>query len=419
MDDVAVPEACSDDAPVILGMAPLVRMAYRQGDLSAIWNGFLSRTEANPRDAAALMDMSVILQVTGHRDKGLELQRAALREKRCYRRVHGRGTGLRILVLAAEGDFMANTPFDFLFEGSDFSLYIYYIDANTPLLRDAPPHDAAFVAVGESDANVPVLENLQRLLKDWRAPIVNGSPRRILALTRDKVASMFAAGDCILAPPTVIADRRTLRDLAEGQTGVAALLPNGVFPIIVRPHGTHAGEGLEKIDQPSAMANYLERQAGQSFYLAPFVDYSGPDGLFRKQRIAIIDGKAFPGHWATSAHWVVHYLSAGMLENESWRAEEAAWMANFDTDFAVRHARAFEVLHKRIGLDYFVIDCAETRDGRLLLFEAQVAMILHDMDPVETFPYKQPAMRKLFSAFQAAFQRRCSPPLERAGAICC
>jgi hypothetical protein len=286
-------------------------------------------------------------------------------------------------------------------------------------LRDAPPHDAAFIAVGESDANAPVLENLQRLLKDWRAPIVNGSPRSILALTRDTVASMFAAGESVFAPPTVIADRRTLRDLAEGQTGVAALLPNGVFPITVRPHGTHAGEGLEKIDQPSAMANYLERQAGQSFYLAPFVDYSGPDGLFRKQRIAIIDGKAFPGHWATSAHWVVHYLSAGMLENESWRAEEAAWMANFDTDFAVRHARAFELLHRRIGLDYFLIDCAEMSDGRLLLFEAQVAMILHDMDPVEIFPYKQPAMRKLFRAFQAAFQRRCSPPLERAAAVCC
>ena len=92
-------------------------------------------------------------------------------------------------------------------------------------------------------------------------------------------------------------------------------------------------------------------------------------------------------------------------------------MANFDTDFAVRHARAFEVLHRRIGLDYFLIDCAEMRDGRLLLFEAQVAMILHDMDPVEIFPYKQPAMRKLFTAFQAAFERRCSQPLERAGAI--
>ena len=127
MDLVAVPEACWDDAPVIAGMAPLVRTAYRQGDLRAIWSGLMSRYEANPRDAAACMDMSVILQVSGQRDQGLELQRAALQVKRCYRRVHGRGTGLRILVLAAEGDFMANTPFDFLFEGSRLhSIHLLY-----------------------------------------------------------------------------------------------------------------------------------------------------------------------------------------------------------------------------------------------------------------------------------------------------
>lgn len=412
---VVLPKAICDD---VIGMASLVRTAYRQGDLGSIWNQLLSRVAADPSDAGALMDMSVILQTTGHRDKGLELQRAALREQRCYRRVHGRGTGLNILVFVAEGDFMANTPFDFLFEGSDANIFMYYIDAHTPHLRDLPPHDAAFIAVGEFDANVPVLENLQRLLKDLRGAIVNGSPRRILALTRDTVAAMFAGDAHILAPSTVIAERQALQDLASGHTSVAALLPDGAFPLVVRPYGTHGGEGLEKIDKPGALADYLERHPGQKFYLAPFIDYSGPDGLFRKQRIVMIDGKPYAGHWATSSHWVVHYLSAGMLENELWRAEEAAWMAGFDTDFAVRHARAFELLYWRIGLDYFVIDCAETKDGRLLLFEAHVAMIVHDMDPVETFPYKQPAMRKLFNAFQAVFQRRCRPALESTAAAC-
>jgi hypothetical protein len=41
-------------------------------------------------------------------------------------------------------------------------------------------------------------------------------------------------------------------------------------------------------------------------------------------------------------------------------------------------------------------------DGRLLVFEADVAMIVHDMDSELVFPYKKPAMRKLFRAFHDA-----------------
>jgi hypothetical protein len=86
--------------------------------------------------------------------------------------------------------------------------------------------------------------------------------------------------------------------------------------------------------------------------------------------------------------------------------EEAAWMADFDSDFAARHADAFEALHRRIGLDYFAIDCAEMADGRLLLFEADVAMIVHSMDSEVVFPYKKQPMNALFSAFENALAAR-------------
>ncbi len=65
------------------------------------------------------------------------------------------------------------------------------------------------------------------------------------------------------------------------------------------------------------------RDRSAQYYIAPFIDYSDPDGLFRKQRIAIIDGEAFASHLAISEHWMVHYLSAGMAQHEERRAEEA------------------------------------------------------------------------------------------------
>ena len=74
-------------------------------------------------------------------------------------------------------------------------------------------------------------------------------------------------------------------------------------------------------------------------------------------------------------------------------------MREFDGDFAVRHAAALQALAERVALDYFAIDCGETKDGALLLFEADVAMIVHAMDPPEKYAYKLPAMRKLFAAF--------------------
>jgi hypothetical protein len=107
---------------------------------------------------------------------------------------------------------------------------------------------------------------------------------------------------------------------------------------------------------------------------------------------------------------MVHYLSAGMAGDAGKRAEEARFMASFDTDFAARHQAAFASLHRRTELDYFAIDCAELPDGRLLLFEADVAMIVHDLDSESLYPYKKPAMARLFAAFQAALSAAAARP---------
>ena len=140
------------------------------------------------------------------------------------------------------------------------------------------------------------------------------------------------------------------------------------------------------------------------------MDYRSADGLYRKQRIVFIGKRPFISHMAISEHWMVHYLSAGMTTGAEKRAEEAAFMrgfdTGFDTGFAARHAAAFRSLCDKIGLDYFGIDCAETRDGRLLLFEADVAMIVHALDPEPDFSYKKPVMRSLFAAFQQDLEEK-------------
>lgn len=76
-------------------------------------------------------------------------------------------------------------------------------------------------------------------------------------------------------------------------------------------------------------------------------------------------------------------------------------MEGFDEDFARRHGAAIEAIDRRLGLDYLVIDCAETAAGELLVFEVDTGAVVHSMDPADLFPYKLPAMRKVFDAFRA------------------
>jgi hypothetical protein len=380
------------------GLAFLGRLVFEGERLAQVWGELIARLTADPADTGAMLDLSTLLQMRGERDKGLELQAAALAEGRCFRTTHGTGQGLRILAFAAPGDLMTNTPLDFLLEGSDVELTTWYVDGAAPSPAEVPEHDVAFLAISQADDGSAALRKLEGAFDAWPQPVVNGRPNLIAALSRDSVAQSFAGHPLIVAPATRRVTRAALEAVARGEAELSTLHADLRFPVIVRPIGSHAGNGLEKIESLAALAAYLAGQAAADFFIAAFFDYAGTDGLFRKLRVVFVGGRPFVAHMAVSARWMVHYLNADMGE-VSHRLEEAATMETFDTGFAARHRQAFEVLTQTFGLDYFGIDCAETLDGRLVVFEADVAMIVHAMDSAELYPYKKPAMAKLFEGF--------------------
>ena len=403
MSDVT--QTAPDELPRIHGLSHLGQLMFDAVDISELWNGLIARATAEPADPAALYDLSTLLFLSGQADQGMAVQAQALEISPLYRRVHGDGSGLKVLAIFTPGGMMANTPLDFLLDGSDIQLDMLYLGDGVPPPADLPAHDVAFLAIGESSANVAVLSTLAPVLAAWPKPVVNAAPDRIAGLTRDGVVAMFEGSAHVLAPATRRLERRHVAAIAEGSAALADHLPGVAFPIIIRPIDSHAGNALEKIDDAQGLGVYLAANEPPEFYITAFVDYSGPDGLFRKQRLAFFGGAPYVSHMAVSSHWMVHYLSAEMAERAERRAEEAVFMAEFDETFAVRHAAAFAEMHAAFGLDYFAIDCAETKDGRLLLFEADVAMIIHAMDSEELYPYKKPAMRKLFTAFQGMLAR--------------
>jgi glutathione synthase/RimK-type ligase-like ATP-grasp enzyme len=394
------------DAP--LGVAKFSALAFSGVDLAPLRSQLLDKYVFEPDNAAALMDLSIIEQFLGSVEDGLARQQEALRLHRVYRSPFaGDKPGLRLLAFAAPGDIGTNTPLEFLLEGSDVSLATLYIVPGEPLATTIPDHDLAIVAVSESDANQPVLAEIARLIATWPKPVLN-PPDRIARLARERLHALMTPVAEIAIPMTVRIDRSSLMEIGASKAPLQSILADGAFPLIARPIDSHAGRGLQKLDDPAAVRAYLSGRPERGFYISRFIDYRNADGLFRKYRIVFIDGHAYACHMAITDQWMIYYLNADMGQSAAKRAEEERFMVGFDAEFAARHRAALTALASRIGLDYFGIDCAETGDGKLLLFEADIAMIVHLMDSPALFPYKVPQMRKVFAAFCAMLKARAT-----------
>ena len=388
---------------VFLGLAPFLRASTAGQELKPYAESLLAEAQQRQTDSPLWMNLSVAMQCIGQRDIGLTIQSLALEQQRIFHLPAMQQPVLaRLLVLMTPGDIAANTPIDCLLERTDVDLIFYYVSQPEPFALPVPEHDVLLVAISESDEHRATLLALEERLKDWPKPIIN-QPSRIPCVGRDAASALLHDAPGIAMPPTLRCGRETLQAIAAAQTTLAANFPGNEFPIIARPYDSQAGRDLARIASTAELADYLAKVQAADFFIAPFIDYSGGDGLFRKFRIALIDGQAYACHMAVSDHWMIHYVNAGMYEDANKRAEELAFMEHFD-DFVQRHRSALNEIHRRTGLDYLLIDGAETRDGKLLIFEIDHTMVVHAMDPVEMFPYKQQHIAKARDAFRAYLQ---------------
>jgi glutathione synthase/RimK-type ligase-like ATP-grasp enzyme len=348
----------------------------------------------------------VIAQLVGEKELGLQLQLQALSLRAIYRSpCRSDKPQLRVLAIAAAADIGGNTPLEFLLEGNDIELYTYYVVPGFERPEVLPDHDVAFIAIPESDTTHETLGTVQAMLLNWPRPVIN-NPRSIAELERDRLHKLLEHAPGIDIPATARVDRDDIADVVDGEMALDDILSDGAFPLIIRPVGSQAGHGLAKLDSMDDVMPYLEAHESEDFFLSRFVDYSGDDGQFRKYRVVFVAGKAFACHLAIAGQWDLWYANAEMEQDDIKRSEEKRFMEKFDEEFAARHAKAFAELTHRVGLDYFAIDCAETKDGKLLIFEADIAMIVHNMDPSEVYPYKGPQMQKIFAAFAALLEAR-------------
>jgi hypothetical protein len=388
-----------------IGFAHLTRQAFEGVDLHPLRDQLLSRIAEGTAQAGEGLDLSLIAQLMGEKEAGLVIQSEVLSFHQLFRTPAAvPKPGLRVLALAADIDMGGNTPIEFLLEGSDIELLTLYVTKDKGLPETLPEHDVAIVVASDSEECREALALIERAAPNWPRPLLN-RPELIGNLDRDKLFRLLADIPGLDIPVTAHATRAQLTDLAEGRIACADITGELHFPMIARPRGTHAGVGLAKLDDAAALAAYLAERQEHDFFVARFVNYAGPDGLFRKIRLAMVDGKPYACHMAIADRWDIWYLNAYMAFSEEKRAEEASFMQDFDHAFAARHKQALDEMSRRVGLDYFIVDCAENQAGELLVFEADNTAVVHNMDSPVVFPYKPPQMRKIFAAFTAMLAR--------------
>jgi hypothetical protein len=110
-------------------------------------------------------------------------------------------------------------------------------------------------------------------------------------------------------------------------------------------------------------------------------------------------------HLAISPNWMIHYYNAPMADHQWMRDEEAGFLADLGSVFHGQLMDALQGLAKAVGLEYFGIDCALGPDGRLLVFEADTAMLVHTTDPVDLYPYKLEYVPRIYRALETLIDR--------------
>ena len=257
-----------------------------------------------------------------------------------------------------------------------------------------PPFDLVFNGIGDADRLPANLPKVLRLLERGRHRILN-HPDAVARTGRAQLPALLDGLPGVLVPPVQIC--------AAGATAQAAKALG--YPVLLRPVGSHGGDGLCRIDRAGALP-----PVDGPAYLTRFVDFVSPDGWYRKYRVIFVAGSTYPYHLAISRHWMVHHWTAGMQDDPARRAEERRFLDDPEAVLGTAAMQSLAAIAARLSLDFAGIDFAQLPDGRLLVFEANATMLVHP-EPDGPFAYRNPAVAVIRHAFDRLLAEAAPPNL--------
>src|SRR5271156_5441114 len=250
---------CAEEAATALypsadriGFARLTTLAFGGADLRFLQHQLMSKVVDGTAGAGDGLDLSLIAQLLGDKQRGLAIQAEVLGFHQLFRSPCSTDKPkLRVLALAAAIDMGGNTPIEFLLENSGIELQTLYVVAGVDLPTPLPEHDVAIVIASDSEECIEALRKIDAMAPRWPRPLLN-QPRAVRHLDRDKLHGLLRGIDGIEIPATHGVARAELMAIAPSPQDISNVAPGFKFPIIVRPRGSHAGVGLVRIDDGAA-----------------------------------------------------------------------------------------------------------------------------------------------------------------------
>ncbi len=354
--------------------------------------------QAEPELVEAHVNLAELLEQDGKHDDARRHRDLAYRTRNIFIADVPHASRSVLLLLDARS---GNLPYPSLLDPQRTRIVkwlIAYGDAGQ--IEQLPNYDLVFNAIGDTDADAAAVPLLTEFAAVCPKPLLN-QPAAIARTARDRVATLLADIDDVCVPAT----RRVERD---GDWSRDAALP---YPLLLRPPGSHGGDGVARADTPAELdaldALDVGGRGGEGdLYLSAFHDYRGADGYFRKYRMIFVDRQPYPYHLAISSHWMVHYVTAQMTEYRWKLEEEHRFLQDPGAALGVRGMAALHAIGARLDLDYAGVDFSVLPDGSLIVFEANATMLAHrETDPLLTF--KNPYVQRIFDAFETLLARTC------------
>jgi hypothetical protein len=312
-----------------------------------------------------------------HWRKGFSGQAIAVRPHR------GAGPAIAVLLIVSIRD--GNIPTRHILDDRIFAVTALYAEYHDPALP-LPKHDIVFNAVGDADLCTSALISAEAIVARTDAPVIN-APARVRRTGRVHNAALLATLPGVTAPRMQLLSRAALQ-AADGLS----------FPLLLRSPGYHAGQNFLRVEQPGDLAGALASLPGEDLLAIDYVDARGADGMARKYRVMMIGGVLYPIHLAISADWKVHYFTAAMADDPAYRAEEQRFLEDMETVIGASARAALAQIGATLGLDYAGMDFALTRDGSVLLFEANATMVISPPPPDPVWDYRRPAIGRALEA---------------------
>jgi hypothetical protein len=393
----------------------LANLLLRGADYAKARAHYEAALGVDPQHAPAHQGLGAALAAMGERETAQAHLRAGF-VGNFMSNLPYRGTKppLPLLLLVSSGD--GNIPTASFLDDRIFLTSVIVADFLDPSVA-LPPHRLIFNAIGDADQCRPALEGAMRLMQRSTAPLIN-DPHAVLRTGRAENAQRLGTLAGVRTPRIVTMPRMWLA--ARG--GAAVLVAEGfAFPLLLRSPGFHTGRNFVMVNAPDELAAAVAALPGDEVLAIEYLDARDRDGLARKYRAMIVDGKLYPIHLAISQDWKVHYFTADMADNPQHRAEDAAFLDDMPGIIGARAFAALERIRDALGLDYGGVDFGLSETGEVLLFEANATMVVNPPEADARWAYRRAGVSRILDAVSAMILRRAAVappadlPLQKAG----